>query len=154
MPWSAWFLRTMPSKSKGRVTTPPRGARGSNSRAIWATTGAEPVPVPPPMPAVIKTMSAPVMTSNNAVPAFFGGLTAQHGVAADAQPFRDAFAQLKPHRRFVPAQGLAESVLAVMNSTWESPASIMRLTALPPAPPSPMILMDAGCSLKSSLNLI
>jgi hypothetical protein len=33
------------------------------SLATWATTGAAPVPVPPPMPAVMNSMSAPSITS-------------------------------------------------------------------------------------------
>jgi hypothetical protein len=47
----------LPSKKKGLVTTPT--VRQPSSRAICAMTGAAPVPVPPPMPAVMKTMSAP-----------------------------------------------------------------------------------------------
>ena len=42
---------------KGLVTIPT--VRISNSRATRATTGAAPVPVPPPIPAVINTMSVP-----------------------------------------------------------------------------------------------
>ena len=40
------------------MTTPTVSA--PSSRAISAITGAAPVPVPPPMPAVTNTMSAPV----------------------------------------------------------------------------------------------
>ena len=45
------------SKSKGLVTTAT--VRMPSSLAISATTGAAPVPVPPPMPAVMKHMCAP-----------------------------------------------------------------------------------------------
>ena len=55
MPCSAWVMRRRPSKPKGLVTTPT--VRMPASRAISATTGAAPVPVPPPMPAVMNTMS-------------------------------------------------------------------------------------------------
>ena len=55
MPCSAWVMRRRPSKPKGFVTTPT--VRIPASRAISATTGAAPVPVPPPMPAVMNTMS-------------------------------------------------------------------------------------------------
>ena len=57
MPKSAFLLRLGPSKAKGRVTTATVSAL--TSRAHSATTGAAPVPVPPPMPAVINTMSEP-----------------------------------------------------------------------------------------------
>ena len=42
---------------KGDVTTPTVNA--PNSREIFATTGAAPVPVPPPIPAAMKTILAP-----------------------------------------------------------------------------------------------
>ena len=57
MPSSARRVRCAPSKVNGRVTTPTVSA--PCSRAVWAITGAAPVPVPPPSPAVTKTMSAP-----------------------------------------------------------------------------------------------
>ena len=62
MPFSAWFERRRPSKVNGRVTTPMVSA--PSERAMRATTGAPPVPVPPPSPAVTKTMSAPFRTSS------------------------------------------------------------------------------------------
>ena len=57
MPCSAWTERLRPSKVNGLVTTPI--VRAPRLFAISATTGAAPVPVPPPLPAVMKTMSAP-----------------------------------------------------------------------------------------------
>ena len=62
MPSSAWFARRRPSKVNGRVTTPI--VKAPRPRAIFATTGAPPVPVPPPSPAVTNTMSAPLRTSS------------------------------------------------------------------------------------------
>ena len=62
----AWPMRRLPSSEKGSVTTatvstlpvsPPSWL------AIEATTGAAPVPVPPPRPAVMKTMSEPSRAS-------------------------------------------------------------------------------------------
>ena len=61
-PASAWLARRRPSKVNGRVTTPMVSA--PRPLAILATTGAPPVPVPPPSPAVTKTMSAPLRTSS------------------------------------------------------------------------------------------
>ena len=62
MPSSAWDARRLPSKPNGRVTTPIVSA--PSDLATFATTGAPPVPVPPPSPAVTKTMSAPLRTSS------------------------------------------------------------------------------------------
>ena len=62
MPSSAWRMRCEPSKSNGLVTTPTVSAPIS-FLAISAMTGAAPVPVPPPSPAVTNTMSAPLSAS-------------------------------------------------------------------------------------------
>ena len=57
MPCSAAAIRFLPSNWKGRVTTAT--VKIPFSRASWAITGAAPVPVPPPIPAVMKTISVP-----------------------------------------------------------------------------------------------
>ena len=57
MPSSAWARRFVPSKWNGVVTMPTVSA--PSSLAMRATTGAPPDPVPPPSPAVTKTMSEP-----------------------------------------------------------------------------------------------
>ncbi len=57
MPASAMRRRRGPSKEKGRVTAAI--VRVSCSLAMCATTGAAPVPVPPPMPAAMNTTWAP-----------------------------------------------------------------------------------------------
>src|SRR5690625_6964778 len=62
IPECAWFDRLLPSKEKGLVTTPT--VRAPKSFAICAITGAAPVPVPPPIPAVTKIMSAPCKASS------------------------------------------------------------------------------------------
>ena len=59
MPASAIVMRWAPSNWNGLVTTPT--VRAPLSRAICATTGAAPVPVPPPIPAVMNTMWLPWM---------------------------------------------------------------------------------------------
>ena len=61
MPVSATFIRRPPSKWNGLVTTPT--VRMPISRAALAMTGAAPVPVPPPMPAVTNTIWAPARWS-------------------------------------------------------------------------------------------
>ena len=58
MPCSAACARREPSKPNGLETMPTVSA--PSSRAMRATTGAPPVPVPPPSPAVMKTMSEPL----------------------------------------------------------------------------------------------
>ena len=57
IPSSAIAIRFLPSNEKGRVTTPT--VKIPICLATSAITGAPPVPVPPPIPAVINTMSAP-----------------------------------------------------------------------------------------------
>ncbi len=63
MPSEAWRARRLPSKANGRVTTPTVSAE--SSFASSAMTGAAPVPVPPPLPAVTKIMSAPLSASRS-----------------------------------------------------------------------------------------
>ena len=58
---SATSLRRMPSKLNGFVTTAT--VSEPRSLAISAMTGAAPDPVPPPMPAVMKIMSASLSAS-------------------------------------------------------------------------------------------
>jgi hypothetical protein len=62
MPISACVARLRPSNPNGLVTTPIVSA--AMSRAISAMTGAPPVPVPPPSPAVMNTMSEPLRISS------------------------------------------------------------------------------------------
>src|SRR3989441_1216813 len=62
MPMSAWRIRLRPSNRNGLVTIPI--VRAPRSRAICAMMGDAPVPVPPPMPQVTNTMSAPCSERN------------------------------------------------------------------------------------------
>ena len=57
MPRSACSPRREPSNENGFVTMPT--VKAPTSREMRATTGAAPVPVPPPEPAAMNTMSAP-----------------------------------------------------------------------------------------------
>ena len=57
IPSVAKYERFDPSKPNGRVTTPT--VKAPSSLAICAITGAAPVPVPPPIPAVMKIISEP-----------------------------------------------------------------------------------------------
>ena len=57
MPNSACCLRLRPSKPNGMVAIPM--VKIPISRAMPAITGAAPVPVPPPIPAVMKAIRVP-----------------------------------------------------------------------------------------------
>ena len=59
IPDSALVIRVLASNLNGFVTTPT--VRIPSSLEIFATTGAAPVPVPPPIPQVTNTISAPLM---------------------------------------------------------------------------------------------
>ena len=60
-PISACSVLFLPSKLNGLVTTPT--VKAPKLWAISAIIGAAPVPVPPPIPHVINTISAPFNTS-------------------------------------------------------------------------------------------
>ena len=92
MPSTAWRARFLPSKPNGLVTTPTVSA--PQSRAICAMTGAAPVPVPPPMPAVTNTMSAPEMRSAMLLHALLGRAAPDLGVRARAEALGQRVAEL------------------------------------------------------------
>ena len=140
MPCSAWTERRRPSKENGRVTTPMVSA--PMFLATSATTGAPPVPVPPPLPAVMKTMSAPLSTSS----------ISSRWASAASRPTSGSLPAPRPRVRSRPMSSFTSaslissawaSVLMAMNSTPLRPASIMRLTAFTPPPPIPTTLMTA-----------
>ena len=82
-PVSAWLCRRRPSNENGFVTTPI--VRAPIDFAIFATTGAPPVPVPPPSPAVTKTMSAPRKRLLDLLGVILGSPTTHLGVGACAE---------------------------------------------------------------------
>ena len=55
-------------------------------RAISAMTGAAPVPVPPPSPAVMNTMSAPLIISSISSRCDSAAVRPTSGIAAGAEP--------------------------------------------------------------------
>ena len=75
----------MPSNLNGFVTTATVNA--PISFAIDAITGAAPVPVPPPIPAVIKIMSAPVKSSSIAPRSLSAAFLPTSGFAPAPKPF-------------------------------------------------------------------
>ena len=96
MPCVATRSRLPPSKANGLVTTAT--VRMPISLAISAMTGAAPVPVPPPMPAVMNTMSAPSM--------------------APTRLSRSSMAALRPMSGLVPAPRPLVMLLPMCNFNW------------------------------------
>ena len=130
----------LPSKPKGRVTTPT--VRAPKSLAIRAITGAAPVPDPPPIPAVIKTMSAPLIAAVNVSSLSSAALRPTSGRPPAPKPRVNFGPSWITVSAFVLLKACT-SVFAAMNSTPETPSSIMRLIALPPPPPTPITLITA-----------
>ena len=104
MPSSAWRMRFLPSNWNGLVTTATVSA--PSSLAMRATTGAPPVPVPPPMPAVMNTMSAPRELVTDGLGVLERRLPPDLRVGARAQPLGQLRAELDLGRRQVRAQRL------------------------------------------------
>ena len=141
IPCSAWLLRRRPSNENGRVTMPI--VRAPRYFAISATIGAPPVPVPPPFPAVMNTMSAPFSTSSISS---LCASAARRPISGSA-PAPSPRVSSRPISSFTSASDMSSacaSVLIAMNSTPFSPESIIRLTAFPPAPPTPTTLITVG----------
>ena len=143
MPASACFMRRGPSKPKGLVTTPTVSA--PISLAHSATTCAAPVPVPPPIPAVTNTISAPFrdsrIWSRDSSAAFspISGFAPAPRPLVSFSPIWMRFSALESIRHCL-------SQFTAINSTPLTPASIIRFTALLPPPPTPITLILANGS--------
>ena len=112
------------------------------SRAILATTGAAPVPVPPPSPAVTNTMSEPRSAVFMRSWESSAACRPTSGSAPDPSPW----VRWRPMWIWTVASDICiccRSVLTAMNSTPPMPASTMRLTALQPPPPTPTTRITA-----------
>jgi hypothetical protein len=133
-PRSAASARRVPSNENGLVTTPT--VRAPSSRAIRATTGAAPVPVPPPDPQVMNTMSAPLMSAFRASCSSRADWRPRSGLAPAPRP-RVSCGPMWSVSCACDDWSDCTSVLTAMKSTPSTPASIIRLTALTPAPPTP-----------------
>ena len=148
-------MRRLPSRLKGRVTTATVRtfpASPPSWLAIEATTGAAPVPVPPPSPVVMKTMSVPSRASQ----IFSVSSTAAWRPMSGFAPAPSPLVSFWPIWIFTGARfarRACRSVLMAMNSTPWRPEAIMRETALPPPPPTPTTLMRAPC-VSSSANVM
>ena len=149
MPDSACVMRFLPSNPKGFVTIPTVSI--PSSLAMEATTGAAPVPVPPPMPAVMKIISAVRIAA----------VISSRDSSAAALPLSGLPPAPIPDVVFSPIWifwlafdliRAALSVLIAINSTPRTPASTMRLTAFPPPPPTPTTLIWTTFSWSSATS--
>ena len=123
-----------PSYEKGNVVTPT--VKMFNSLAALAITCDAPVPVPPPMPDVIKTIFAPCI---KLVISFIDSSAAAWPISCLA-PAPSPFVKFMPIWIFAWALLIFKSCASVFtatNSTPSIPASIIALIAFPPAPPTP-----------------
>ena len=150
-PVSAWADRLFPSHRNGRVTIPTTSA--PRLLAMFATNGAPPVPVPPPIPAVMNTISLPASAR----------VSSSRSSSAARCPIDGSAPAPSPRVRFLPIcilfgarfrSNACRSVLMAKKSTPCSPLSIMLFTALPPPPPTPTTRMRAPRSrpLSSSIT--
>ncbi len=124
-----------------------------SSLATCATIGAAPVPVPPPMPAVMKIMSEPSTISTMRSRSSIAAWRPTSGSAPAPSPL----VMFEPICRLIftfECFSACESVLMQMKSTPSIPELTMWVTALPPPPPTPMTLMMAPWfSVSASTNI-
>src|SRR5207247_661148 len=151
IPMSAWRIRLRPSNRNGLVTMPI--VRAPMSRAICAMIGDAPVPVPPPMPQVTKTMSA--LWRECSTSSRFSSIACRpiSGRAPAPSP-RVSFFPICTFTSALLLSRACASVFTEMNSTPWSPSSTMRFRALPPPPPTPTTFIRAFCDTVSSSSKI
>src|SRR6266568_968095 len=148
IPASATRMRRTPSKWNGLVTTPT--VRMPISFAQCATTGAAPVPVPPPMPAVTKTMWAPARWSRISSTTSSAAARPTSGCEPAPSPSVTC-TPIWMMRSTLDRVSACASVLATTKSQPTKPAVTMLLTALPPAPPTPNTVIRGLSSLMSGI---
>ena len=140
---SATRIRCEPSNPNGLVTTAIVSAPWL--RALAATIGAAPDPVPPPRPAVTNTRSAPatacaiLAASSSAARRPISGSPPEPRPPVMASPIRIFVAAVDPRSAWA-------SVLQTTKLAARIPALTMRSTALLPPPPTPTtrIARDSG----------
>ncbi len=141
-PASALLIFFMPSNRKGMVTMPT--VSRPRSRAMRATTGAAPVPVPPPIEAVMNTMSVSSVKRRSMSAALSSAAwKAFSGMFPAPRPL----VTVGPMRTLV---GTGErrracwSVFITTNDTHWIFCLNMWLTALLPPPPTPITIIRSG----------
>mmetsp|Transcript_22897 Transcript_22897/g.54454 ORF Transcript_22897/g.54454 Transcript_22897/m.54454 type:complete len:313 (+) Transcript_22897:345-1283(+) len=143
---SACCMRRRPSKENGLVTIPTVSVPAC--LASSATTGAAPEPVPPPMPAVTKTMSTPRTSASISAEASMAAARPTAGTPPAPRP-RAVFL---PRVMVVSAREEESACMSVLHATYSrkverstpGPSWTMRLSVLPPPPPTPMTLIVHG----------
>mmetsp|Transcript_3463 Transcript_3463/g.4823 ORF Transcript_3463/g.4823 Transcript_3463/m.4823 type:complete len:313 (-) Transcript_3463:420-1358(-) len=139
---SACFIRFRPSKAKGLVTT-PTVRQPQSSLEISATMGAAPLPVPPPMPAVMNTISAPEHMCLISFPFSSAEDSPTEGIPPAPRPRVTS----RPMLRRLGAKDFARACASVFMAQKETPSilvCIILFTALPPPPPTPSTLITQG----------
>mmetsp|Transcript_53808 Transcript_53808/g.64936 ORF Transcript_53808/g.64936 Transcript_53808/m.64936 type:complete len:251 (-) Transcript_53808:292-1044(-) len=140
---TACFILLVPSNINGLVTIPT--VKAPHSFAISATTGAAPLPVPPPIPLVTNTRSLPSTIAaissrlSSAAMRPTSGFPPAPRPRVTPMPILSTCAPLALDRPRACA-----SVFTAQNSTPSTRVSIMRSTALDPPPPTPITLMTQG----------
>ena len=145
----ALLILCFASNLNGFVTIPT--VKIPRDLLISATTGAAPVPVPPPIPHVTNTMSEPLIISVNSSLLSSAAFSPTSGCAPAPRPF----VSFSPICTTVGALQVFKCWLSVLTQTNSTPimlSSIIRLTALLPAPPTPTTSIFAEAS--DSLFLI
>ena len=135
-PSRAWSIFLSPSKRNGIVTMPT--VRMSISFDTLAMTGAAPVPVPPPIPAVMNVIRVPSLSIFLMSSILSSAATlARSGLLPAPRP------SLPSCKWTGTGESLraCASVLHNTNVTSWIPSRYMWLTAFPPPPPTPMTLM-------------
>ena len=149
-PSRATCMRRLPSNENGSVTTPT--VRICRALAIRATTGAAPVPVPPPMPAAMNTMCAPANACSISLAVSSAAFVPTSGRAPAPNPRVMSFPNSILWSALLRWSAL-RSVLQITISTWRMPTSTILVTTLPPAPPAPKTLilgMNASCTERNA----
>ena len=148
IPAKAFVIRVRASKRNGFVTTPT--VKIPISFAIAATIGAAPVPVPPPMPQVTNTMSAPFTVSLISSELSSAAFSPISGFAPAPSPLV-SFSPICNNFGALHNCNACLSVLTPTNSTPVIASSIIRFTALLPAPPTPTTIILAAASVSFDL---
>ena len=142
-PVSAIRILLSPSNENGSVTTAT--VNTPSSRAIFAIVGAAPVPVPPPMPEVINSISALPIAAAISSRLSSAACLPMAGSAPAPRPL----VRFAPSLRMLSDGNLASAWVSVfmhLNVTPGISAEIICCNALQPPPPTPNTLMTAAWS--------
>ena len=148
-PSRALLIFFSPSHKKGMVTMPT--VRMPMSLLAFAMTGAAPVPVPPPIPAVMNVILVPSSSM---------ALMSSRVSSAASRAFSGTLPAPSPSLPSWMCTGTGEALSAcasVLHSTKLTscmPSLYMWFTALPPPPPTPMTLMMLTFSGTSKIGRV